>query len=84
MEKTDLEQLRDNGFIEVGFNPLIIPFESKCKLTYYGKHYFELKKQYKKSLRRPKIWEWIRYGITTLIALAALAVSIIALFTKAQ
>ena len=55
-----------------------------AKLTYKGIHYFELKKQYKRRQRQPKIWEWVRYGITTLIALAALAVSIIALFAKAQ
>lgn len=54
----------------------------RADLTYNGEHYFDLKKEYLDKQRQQKIWEWVRYGITTLIALAALAVSIIALLTK--
>ena len=41
--------------------------------------YFEDKKSYNKQKRNSKIIEWLRYGITTAIAIAGLIVAIIAL-----
>jgi len=80
----EFAELKKAGYVEAIDTSSYARWSYIAKLTYKGIHYFELKKQYKRKQRQPKIFEWVRYGITTLIALAALAVSIIALFTKAQ
>lgn len=75
-------ELKKAGYVEAIDTSSFERWSYIAKLTYKGIHYFEFKKQYKRKQRQPKIWEWVRYGITTLIALAALAVSIIALLRK--
>lgn len=75
-------ELMKNGFVEALDTSSMERWAYIAKLSYKGVHYFSLKKEYLRKKRKPKVWEWIRYGITTLIALAALAVSIIALLTK--
>lgn len=44
--------------------------------TQKGKEYCKNKEKYIKEQRKSKIIEWVRYAITTIIALAALIISI--------
>jgi hypothetical protein len=52
--------------------------DGSCEINDKGKRYLIFLKQ----KARPSKAEWIRYGITTIIAIAALIVSIIALKTQ--
>ena len=61
------------GFARINSNKVFV------KVTYKGKNYFDNKKSFLKRERWTKIGEWVRYGITTAIALGALIVSIIAI-----
>jgi hypothetical protein len=44
-----------------------------CYLNETGKKFF----LYKKSINRTKFFEWLRYGITTAIAIAAIIISLV-------
>lgn len=85
MSRTIIESLIIDGYVENFVKPnnyglyVLLP-------TQKGKDYFMRKeevqrqsKAIKKKFRNAKIADWIKYGITTLIAVGALIVSIISI-----
>lgn len=62
-----IEQIYDN----VDGNHNLI-FGGTCKISEYGERYLV----YLKRIRSKTIWEWIRYAVTTLIAILALGISL--------
>jgi len=86
IEVTDLDQEIIRGLITKGYlrggNTRINSNKVFIILTYDGKFYFERKKAFLKQKRHSTIIEWIRYGITSAIAIGALIVSIFSFFKQ--
>jgi ABC-type taurine transport system substrate-binding protein len=76
INQSELNNLYKSGFIDSHNQKAV------TRLTQKAKCYFEDKEKYLKQQRQIKIIDYIKYGITTFIALAALIVSIIAICKK--
>lgn len=82
IDKKNLYELAQRGMIDIVCDEKNPPIGCFVELTYSGMHYFDEKNVYKKRKRRAEIKDWVRYGITTLIAIAALIVSVISICRK--
>lgn len=76
--KQDVDELIKTGYLKKmdcstcsGWEYLVTPTEKAL-------HY----KEYKQQSIKPKVIDWLKYGITTLIAIGALIVAIISLCRK--
>lgn len=77
-----IKELERYGYVTIKDSSTLSGWECLATLTYNGINYFKNKKQFIKENRKAKWGEWIRYGITTLISIAALVISIISLLKE--
>lgn len=77
----ELDALEESGYIEQKRNRSGSPTVN-ISLTYDGLHYFEQKQHLLNNNRKNNIKERVRYGITTVVAVGALIVSIVSLCIK--
>lgn len=77
-----IKELEKYGYITTKDSSTLSGWGCLVTLTYNGINYFKIKKQFIKENRKIKWGEWIRYGITTLISIAALIISIISLLNE--
>lgn len=76
-----INELIDKKYVVGGFARIDCNKNYVC-LTNKGENYFEKKKKFLKQKRNLKISEWAKFGISTVISIVALVVSIISLYKK--
>lgn len=75
-DANEIQELAKCQYISITDTRTLSETSWLVSLTYNGKNYFAHKQEYVRINRNHKIIEWLRYGITTAISIAALIIAL--------